>query len=192
MSTFFISDQHFRHNNILQLENRPFTSLEEMESSMIKAWNDVVRKNDEVMVLGDFCFGNHKAWIEILDQLKGKVTLIKGNHCSSKVVNKVINEGYIHEYHPLGTVMKVEKHILNLSHYPMEIGNRPRNWSIHGHIHSYNGTDANMINVGVDNNFAKSFNRPFGTPISLEELVDRLNEYLPRIEELYKLERELW
>ena len=31
---------------------------------MIKAWNDAVGKNDEVIMLGDFCFGGHQAWIK--------------------------------------------------------------------------------------------------------------------------------
>ena len=189
MSGFLISDQHFRHSNILEFEDRPFNSLDEMESSMIKAWNDVVGKNDEVIMLGDFCFGGHAAWIEILDQLKGKITLIKGNHDKSKVTSRVIKEGLIHEYHPLGKIIKVDKHILNLSHYPLEIGVRPRNWSIHGHLHQNNGLYPNMVNVGVDNDFAKSFNLPFGTPVALEELVKELNELLPVIEELFQQER---
>lgn len=188
MTKFLISDQHFKHKNILDFEDRPFSLLEEMESSMIKAWNDAVSKNDEVIMLGDFCFGTHTDWIRILDQLKGKITLVKGNHDSSKVVSRVVNDGFIHECHPLGTILKVEKHILNLSHYPMQIGNRPRNWSIHGHIHSYNGIYPNMINVGVDNDFMKS-KRPFGTPISLDELVLELNELLPVVEELFQKER---
>lgn len=186
MVKFLTSDQHLRHKNILAFEDRPFASLEEMEAGMIKAWNDVVGKNDEVFMLGDFCFGDHHAWAEILDQLKGRITLIKGNHCKSKVVSKVINEGLIHDYHPLGTILKADKHILNLSHYPLEIGIRPRNWSIHGHLHIENGSYPNMINVGVDNAFAKSFNQPFGTPIALEDLVLQLNERLPTIEALFE------
>lgn len=185
MNKFLIADQHFRHSNILSFEDRPFASLEEMEAEMIKAWNAAVGKNDEVLMLGDFCFGGRDVWTEILDQLKGRITLIKGNHCKTKVATKMVHEGLIHEYHPLGTILKVDSHILNLSHYPLGIGIRPRNWSIHGHLHANDGLDPNMINVGVDNAFAKSFGRPFGTPIPLEDLIVSLNQRLPAIEALF-------
>ena len=80
MKTWFISDLHFSHKNVLEFENRPFETIEEMESKMIEAWNLVVGKHDKVYMLGDFCFGGANKWIEILDQLKGQIALIKGNH----------------------------------------------------------------------------------------------------------------
>lgn len=50
---FYISDLHIGHKNILKFDNRPFTSLEEMEKTIINNWNGVVKKNDEVYILGD-------------------------------------------------------------------------------------------------------------------------------------------
>ena len=36
------------------MDNIPFSSVEEMNSEMIKRWNSVVTKQDNVYILGDF------------------------------------------------------------------------------------------------------------------------------------------
>lgn len=186
MTNWFIADTHFRHSNILNFENRPFETLDEMENKMIEAWNSVVKKNDKVYIIGDFCFGRHIAWIEILDQLKGEISLVKGNHDKSKIVQRVINENYIKEenYHNVGTLIREGKYSLHLTHYPMLIGEtRVFNFNISGHIHSQSTPAINVINVGVDSEFSRLYretmNLPFGTPISQEYLmgwIEKANE----------------
>lgn len=182
MTIFFTSDSHFHHKNILDFEPRPFNSTEEMNDGLIAAWNSVVRKTDTVYHLGDFCFGNVKEWLDILNQLRGNIILIKGNHDKTKIVKRVINENYLSEYHPLGTVMRVEGMILNFSHYPMLIGARPNNFSIHGHLHSHDSGFVNHVNVGIDSYFSQSLGKPFGTPIELDELITHLKEINPLVE----------
>jgi calcineurin-like phosphoesterase family protein len=51
---YFTSDHHFWHANIIRYCNRPFATIEEMNESMIMAWNEVVSPNDDVYYLGDF------------------------------------------------------------------------------------------------------------------------------------------
>lgn len=80
MTTFFTSDLHFFHNNIIQFCNRPFDSVEDMNWKLIKNWNDVVQWNDHVWVLGDFSFGTVAETENILIQLNGIKHLIIGNH----------------------------------------------------------------------------------------------------------------
>ena len=173
---WFIADTHYRHKNILEFENRPFNSIEEMEVKMIEAWNGVVGKNDTIYIVGDFCFGGHNDWIHILDQLKGNIVFIKGNHDKSKIVNRVINEGYIHEYHEVGTIVREEKLMFHLTHYPLELGDRPRNFNISGHIHNKVNSETCQINVGVDSAFMSLYQKanklPFGTPVSLCYITD--------------------
>lgn len=190
MTIYFTSDLHCHHKNVLDFEDRPFSTLEDMHKGLIEAHNSVVNKTDTVFMLGDFCFGNPRQWIEILNQLRGKIILIKGNHDKTKIINRVLRDGYLDEIHPVGTSLKVDDFTLNMTHYPMDIGNRPRNFSISGHIHSQENKMLNQINIGVDSPLAKRIDNPFGTPISLDRLMEHLQEINPLIEKKFLEERK--
>lgn len=184
---FFTSDSHFYHKNILKFENRPFDTVEEMNEELIQAWNSVVSNNDVIYHLGDMVFGGISNWKEILPRLNGKLRLIRGNHDDSKVVKKLNQEGYFDECYDVGCYIKHHKQCMWLSHYPMEIGVRPRKWSVSGHIHSQSNTYINQINVGVDSPL--NFDKPFGQPILLEELLEYMDYYSEKIEEEFQRNR---
>lgn len=176
MAEYITADTHFSHANVIDFEDRSFSNITEMNESLINAWNNVVRKTDTVYHLGDFCFGGKAKWREILDNLKGNIVLIKGNHDKTKIVNAMHREGLLMEVHPFGTVLKRDGLFLNLSHYPAMIGNRRRQYSVHGHIHAESMPTEYHVNVGVDNVFSKVMTegKPFGTPINMMDLVDEL------------------
>ena len=46
--TFFSSDQHFGHFNIIRLSHLPFASLDEMNEVMIAKWNVKVMADDTI------------------------------------------------------------------------------------------------------------------------------------------------
>ena len=48
MRIFFIADTHFGDGAILRYENRPFSSVQEMNSAMIERWNAAVGSEDGV------------------------------------------------------------------------------------------------------------------------------------------------
>ena len=77
---FFISDLHFNHANIINLANRPFKDVLEMNKTLIENWNSIISKNDTVFILGDFCFGQASVWQKVITQLAGDKVLILGNH----------------------------------------------------------------------------------------------------------------
>ena len=55
---FYIADLHFFHANMnYEMDMRGFENAEQMNEYMIARWNGRVRKNDEVMILGDFSIG---------------------------------------------------------------------------------------------------------------------------------------
>lgn len=53
MKVFFTGDLHFGHENVLKFDNRPFTTVEEMDAELIRRWNNKVSNEDLVYVLGD-------------------------------------------------------------------------------------------------------------------------------------------
>lgn len=48
MASYFISDTHFNGEGIIEIENRPFSTVSKMNKGMIDMWNYVVGKKDEV------------------------------------------------------------------------------------------------------------------------------------------------
>ena len=57
MAIMYISDLHFGHANIIKIDKRPFSDVEEMNQKMIENWNNKVKSDDWVYILGDFCWG---------------------------------------------------------------------------------------------------------------------------------------
>ena len=49
---FFTADLHFGHENVIDFDNRPFESVEEMDAELMRRWNNKVEKSDIVYVLG--------------------------------------------------------------------------------------------------------------------------------------------
>ena len=77
---FYIGDWHYSHENAIRFDNRPYNNVYEMNEDLIRRWNSVVGDDDTVYVLGDMFWCNASQAIPVLDQLKGKKVLVKGNH----------------------------------------------------------------------------------------------------------------
>ena len=87
MSDIFVtSDTHFNHKNILTFNDkigkpvRPFSSVEDMNETMIDNWNSVVKKGDKVYHLGDVFFGPKEDFQKLWPRLNGSKRLVVGNH----------------------------------------------------------------------------------------------------------------
>ena len=78
---YYISDLHFFHANMnIRMDNRGFASAEEMNAFMVKQWKSKVRRNDEIVVLGDLSIARWEQTKTVLTQLPGRLHLIRGNH----------------------------------------------------------------------------------------------------------------
>lgn len=160
--TFFTSDTHFGHANIIRFCNRPFKNVEEMDEALIENWNQVVSDDDTVFHLGDFAFGGSNVWKSIIPRLNGHINLIIGNHD-----RKNLRQGYMSSF---GMVVpqlqiEIEGNPIYLNHYPFLCygGSYRGVWQLFGHIHSgpnAEGLDISRLktlfptqyDVGVDNN----------------------------------------
>lgn len=77
---FYTSDTHFSHARINELADRPFSSVEEMNETMIDRWNSVVSTRDTVYHLGDVALGHLECSLPLLTRCNGRKVLVPGNH----------------------------------------------------------------------------------------------------------------
>lgn len=171
IETYFTSDTHFSHKNILEYEkeHRPFSTIEEMNECLIERWNSVVRPKDNVYHLGDFCMGG-KENIEIAGRLNGLKRLILGNHDSYPM------EEYLKYFHRIYGVKFWENCIL--THVPVHPSNmmgekRRCVLNLHGHKHSKVMNDIKYFNVAVE--------RHNLTPVNAD-LIKRHIDIMDRVE----------
>ena len=142
---YYISDCHFFHRSLLtSMDMRPFSSVEEMNEMMISKWNEKVRKNDDVVILGDLSFGKGEETNSVLSRLNGRLYLIKGNHDDRYLKDSAFNVSrfeWVKNYEE----MKDEKRKVVLMHYPVFCYNRqnsldqngnPTSFMLFGHVHN--------------------------------------------------------
>lgn len=144
---FFTADQHFCHHAVIAMCGRPFYSVEDMNRSMIEAWNSTVREGDTIWVLGDFAYKGKPLEIRaIFDQLAGRKCLIRGNHDKQNVTQLPWAEQLDFQHLALDGCQ------VSLSHYGF------RSWPamhrgsymLYGHSHGKLPGSRNTIDVGVD------------------------------------------
>lgn len=170
--TYFTGCSHFHHDRISSLTGRPFSSVQDMNDTLICNWNARVKKHDFVYHLGDFIVGrrldNQMYFDAIFERLNGIITLIRGNH---EYIATKYGAG---RFYNIKDYLEIEVGGQNfvLSHYPMLSWNRERRGSIHLHSHTHQKNPLTfpgkrIIHVGVDSwNFS---------PVLSQELVKLAN-----------------
>ena len=131
----YISDLHFGHKNVIDFDHRPFSDVHEMDHVLIKLWNSRVSADDNVYIIGDFCFRNEYAPEWYLRQLKGHKHLIIGNHDNKTLKNEKAM-AYFESVDKMMHVSDQGKEIC-LCHFPIAEWNGyyKGHWHIYGHIH---------------------------------------------------------
>lgn len=171
-NTFFISDTHFFHNNIISYCNRPFRNVDEMNSVMIENWNNIVREDDVVWHLGDFSFGKKDNVKDILPKLNGKINLIVGNHDKQN-----IHFYYDAGFHRVYDRPVVINNFIILSHAPLEWVKAPM-FNIFGHVH-----DNAIYSTWSLNGCCACVERHDYAPISWQTINTKYNELLDSLEQ---------
>ena len=152
-NTFIISDTHFWHQNIIDYEDRPFDTVEEMNKYMVKQWNSVVGKDDLIYHLGDVSLGKKEETRHILSQLNGIKILILGNHDHFSIT----------AYREMGFWKVYDQTIIIddfviLSHKPLYLRKIGPFVNICGHTHGKSLDHKDYFNVSVETNDYKPYN----------------------------------
>lgn len=166
--TFFVSDTHFGHANIIKFCNRPFKDIEEHDAGLIKNWNSVVGEKDLVYHTGDFLFHKKEQAAKILWSLNGEIILIAGNH-DEKHLEKTWFNSRFKEIHAL-LERKVEGQRIIFCHFPIEAWNKCHygSWHVHGHSHGTIPGFGKRLDIGVD---------CWGyTPVSFDALKEKMDK----------------
>lgn len=167
---FYIADTHFGHENIIEMCGRPFSSVDEMNRIMIDRWNNKVKGNDTVYVIGDMFFRCQDPE-SILKQLKGRKRLLIGNHDGSWMTKLDASEYFL----CIDTMLEssVDNYGVTMCHYPLLTWRHSlKTYMIHGHIHNDTSSDfwplvrsrERVLNAGVDINGFE--------PVILDELIE--------------------
>ena len=169
MATWLTSDLHLFHKNIIQYCNRPFSDEYEMNEIIVKTWNETVKAEDRVIVVGDLTAGLYDRKQELMDlipRLSGQKTLVLGNHdhltskwyrsAGFEVVTKSLIEDEILYVHKPAVECNPKSVRLRDMHKPRLI--------VHGHIHRSDPDIPGHFNVAWDRH---------ARLISLEEIISR-------------------
>ena len=183
---YFTSDVHFGHTNTIRYNKRPFVTREEMDEEIIRRWNEKVRPEDTVYILGDLAI-TEKVKKYVL-RLNGKKILIRGNHDYFAAKQK--NETYFEEIKYMD-ILHFDGHPYTLCHYPMIEWNGSRRaptdegygYLLYGHIHNNVREQYRLMfemphayNVGMDVNGYE--------PVTLEELRENNRVFRKRGQEI--------
>ena len=174
---YFTSDLHIGHDKDFIWKKRGFSSIEEHNKEILKRWNEVIKSEDTVYILGDLTIrrDNSEKWDSIFYHLNGKISVIQGNHDSNHGLSKYEND---YRMNLLGLAFEWyydKEHKFYLSHYPTIVGDEHSKrffWNLSGHTHSQNKFEFGqhyIYNVGVDAHNCY--------PISVEQIIKDINKY---------------
>lgn len=172
--TWFTSDPHYWHANVIKYCDRPFKSVEDMNEALVRNWNSVVKPGDTVYCMGDFSFAPRP--VELYSRrLLGNKKLVPGNHDPVHPYNKhykqALKQGKLKELFelyaehgwevlPISSTLDIPGcAVVNLNHMPYDTTDsryqehKPDDdgrWLLCGHIHQHWKIRERMINCGVD------------------------------------------
>ena len=133
---YYISDLHFGHRNVIEMDDRPFESIEEMDAALIRRWNERVTDEDDVYIVGDFAYHNGYTATWYLRQLKGRKHLIVGNHDRHTLQDAKAMECFA-SVEKMVRILDNDR-VVSLCHFPVAEWNGKRygGYHVHGHLHN--------------------------------------------------------
>lgn len=179
----FTSDLHFFHKNICKFTDRhKFTNPDNHTEWLINLWNSQVQPGQEVYHLGDFFFSSKYDQVaEVINQLNGRITCIKGNHCDTRLMRKLEENLLISAFHEYKEI-KIAHHSVVLFHFPVMAWNKQGHGSLHLHGHCHGNlkdSKGRMLDVGLDNAYNLYGEHKFFTSEDIMEYMQNRSVYTP-------------
>lgn len=168
---WYTSDPHFGHAKVAEIRGYGRTPLAVAlhDDVIVRNWNAVVGKDDDVWITGDLTLRNPDAIWPVIDQLNGTRHLILGNHDRAWPGHRDAHKWQRRYLDHFASVQAFARHKIAgqdvlLSHFPYEGSGdhtdeerhvpyrfRDRDgWLIHGHVHGKWQQNGRQINVGMD------------------------------------------
>jgi calcineurin-like phosphoesterase family protein len=156
MATYFYSDPHYGHANIIEFCGRPFPNVDEMNCELARLYRLVVRPDDLVIWCGD-CFWTRFDGRALLATLPGRKWLVLGNHDRGPKAMAAMG------FERVERELRLDGGLL-VSHYPPVPGQsdrehlegdrlpKPKSGEVvvHGHTHERIRWAKGRVHVGVD------------------------------------------
>lgn len=175
MTTFFTSDIHIGHVNIIAYSERPFEDVPDMNERIVAGWNLQVEPADTVYILGDLVMGKMDDSLPFAGRLNGHKILVPGNHDRLHPMYKH-KKGYDqwwsryrdeagieHVTEPQIRIPVGRHRGVLMCHFPYSgdhtgekdryVSERPNDSGeplVHGHVHDAWTFNGRCINVGLD------------------------------------------
>ena len=173
---YYLGDPHFHYEEMITRCNRPFTSVDEMNQTIIDNINGRCTSEDKLIIVGDVSVGE-KYVVPLLRQINCEKILVIGNHDRIQLGHKSFRDCF-ESFHEALLITDGE-YDLFISHFPHAEwdGYYKGRFHFYGHVHnSKSGGAALMsllptaVNTCADvNNFA---------PQTADELISkRLKEF---------------
>ncbi len=156
-----MSISYYGHKNVLKYCNRPYDNVDDMNHDIIRKHNKVVSEGDKVIHVGDFTLKNTGFAKDIIRQLNGSHTFIRGSHDKWMKNHKSV-------FHEMWE-RKIGNYYICAGHYAAYSWPRSHynSYYLYGHHHGSLELPNKSMDIGVDtNNYY---------PYSLEEVVKVLD-----------------
>ena len=165
------SDHHLGHSNILTFVGykgekvRKFSSVEEMNETIIERHNALVKEHDVVYFLGDVVI--NKKFLPLVERMNGSKRLILGNHDPYfDLYGKYFKKIY---------AMRIFPREFILTHIPIHTESVERfKVNLHGHIHQNSMNGIRYRNCCVDFSGDDYYPSNDYKPLNLEDIRDDL------------------
>ncbi len=146
---WFTSDLHLGHRKVAEI--RGFNNTMDHDLAVVARWNDNVRPDDTVWVLGDIAVSSPRYALDVIHSLHGQKHLIWGNHDAGHPMHRDAHKNAAAYFEVFASVASSARRRIDgtevlLSHFPYT---RDRDetrhaqwrlpdlgaWLIHGHTH---------------------------------------------------------